>query len=185
MSGHWRRNITDGAKIKLLRKQPRCLTCGELLSMDDTVDHLIPIAVAKWLSDTMPDTYNLYTLRSLLNRSANLVMCHDYCNVCKSTIIETPDELASNPYCTAGTAAAYKRLYNEVATPIRDYYALKHQVAQAIGARCAICGKSFPINKLALRRTVHNRPRSASNAYFSCPKCCCVARRGIHEPRFR
>lgn len=158
-----------------------CYLCGEKINIykDDptnwNIDHLLPIALLKWL----PESKELGKLEEDIHSDKNLAIVHKRCNVIRDMKIITPDEFDKNKHSSNILKDNYREIYEKNKSLIKAFINLVKDVLQKQGNVCYGCGKPLSLKKATIRRIDDSLPRTIDNACCVCSNC------NVHKKIFR
>lgn len=152
--------LTWEYKNVLISRAECCAICGARFIHHPSVDHIIPIAVAKWNINPIDDVNSLY---EELNDEANLVVTCKSCNQFKGTKLPT-EEYIDKLYITPErkrNAIAFLRKHKEL---IDGYIAMKQAIYDKCNGRCCCgCYIKIPVDNLTIMRRDCDKPRDIKN----------------------
>lgn len=142
-----------------------CIICGKPIADDPeqwSLEHYIPRAVYKWVRSS--------ELESRLESVVNLFVVHIHCNFKKDSQMPSHKTIA-NIHANDAIKTELHQLYDQVASNIAQYHAMKQSVWDKQGRLCVFCQRPLPLKKAILRRKNNLLDRTKDNAMCLCFRC--------------
>lgn len=149
-----------------------CAYCGkeiDLSSDDWSTEHIVPRAVAKWIS--IKEGKNVKGLIRKLSENTNFLIIHKECNIDKGSTILTIEEIEANENLTDEGKEAIKRYIKDTEKEIEEYRGVLKKILAKQNYRCFRCKEDLEIQDCTLRRKDVAKKRSCENAVGLCKEC--------------
>ena len=182
--------LFSDATIHVAKKRyDSCCICGKHIKSWEkrgigwTAEHILPVAIAKWVYAVYPDKYDKDEFSSILSSTTNCAITCYECNVLKASIILEPDNNILRKLNTEHKKR-YKSLYEKAQPMIEDYKVFIKEVCDRQNCICLDCGCNITYDNSIIRRIDNMQDRSIENAKATCIECGVKPRGGSVNIRY-
>ena len=144
-----------------------CALCGKPIFNKQTTDHIIPVAIFKWIqaANNSITQEELDELSAIIGHPMNKCKVHEHCNVVKSCSFEKP------AYLSKEQSEVVDDLLTQAAPYIKSYTAFLDEMAALQRYGCYRCHLPVSDAYAVVRRLNNKAPRSKDNAMLLCSGC--------------